>query len=67
MTIFLDDNPLADDVPGADAAERRQPADVGAGNAELDTSYLANLLIRQRTWRCRAGSTPTGRGGGEGC
>ena len=22
MTIFLDDNPLADDVPGADAAEQ---------------------------------------------
>jgi hypothetical protein len=46
MPIFLDDNPLADDVPGADAAEQRQPADVGAGNAGLDTSYLANLLQR---------------------
>jgi hypothetical protein len=28
MTIYLDDNPLADDVPAADAAEQRQP--VGA-------------------------------------
>ncbi len=46
MTIFLDDNPLADDIPGADAAEQRQPADVAAGNAGLDTSYLANLLQR---------------------
>jgi hypothetical protein len=67
MTNFVDDNPLADDDHGADAAEQRQPADVGAGNAGLDTSYLANLLIRQRTWRCRAGSTPTGRGGSAGC
>ena len=27
MTINLDDNPLADDVPAADAAEQHQPAD----------------------------------------
>ena len=27
MTIYLDDNPLADDIPRADAVEQRQPAD----------------------------------------
>ena len=41
MTIYLDDNPLADDVPGADAVEQEQPADVNAEDAGLDTSYLA--------------------------
>ena len=46
MTIYLDDNPLADDVPGADAVEQEQPADVNAEDAGLDTSYLANLLQR---------------------
>ena len=36
MTIYLDDNPLADDVPAADAAEQRQPADVSVEDAGLD-------------------------------
>ena len=38
MTIYLDDNPLADDIPGADAAEQHQPADVSAEDAGLDPS-----------------------------
>ena len=35
MTIYLDDVPLADDVPPADAAEQLQPADVSAEDARL--------------------------------
>ena len=46
MTIYLDDNPLADDIPRADAAEQRQPAEVGFEDAGLDTGYLANLIQR---------------------
>ena len=46
MTIYLDDNPLADDVPEADAAEQRQPADVSVEDAGLDPGYVANLLQR---------------------
>jgi hypothetical protein len=46
MTIYLDDNPLADDVPAADAAEQRQPVDVSAEDAGLDTRYVADLLQR---------------------
>jgi hypothetical protein len=46
MTIYLDDNPLADDVPAADAAEQRQPVDVSAEDAGLDTRYVADLLRR---------------------
>ena len=50
MTIHLDDTPLADDVPAADAAEQRQPVDVSAEDAGLDPRYVANLF---------AASTPT--------
>jgi hypothetical protein len=46
MTIYLKDNPLADDVPEADATEQRQPANVSVEDAGLDTGYLANLIQR---------------------
>ncbi len=46
MTLYLDDNPLADDIPRADAAEQRQPADVSAEDAGLDPRYLVDLLQR---------------------
>ena len=46
MTIYLDDNPFADDVPGADAAEQRQPVDVSAGDVGLDPEHVADLLQR---------------------
>jgi hypothetical protein len=46
MTIYLDDIPIADDVPAADAAEQRQPADISVEDAGLDTRYVANLLQR---------------------
>ena len=46
MTIYLDDIPLADDVPVADAAEQLQPADVSVEDAGLDTRYVANLSQR---------------------
>jgi hypothetical protein len=46
MTINPDDNPLADDVPAADAAEQHQPAEVSAEDAGLDPRYVANLLER---------------------
>ena len=46
MTIYLDDIPLADDVPAADAAEQLQPADVSFEYAGLDTRYVANLSKR---------------------
>jgi hypothetical protein len=44
--IYRDDNPLADDIPGADAAEQRQPVDVSAEDAGLDAREVANLLQR---------------------
>ena len=46
MTIYLDDIPLADDVPAADAAEQLQPADLSVDDAGLDTRYVANLIQR---------------------
>ena len=46
MTIYLDDIPLADDVPAADAAGQLQPADVSVEDAGLDTRYMANLSQR---------------------
>jgi hypothetical protein len=46
MTIYPDDNPPADDIPRADAAEQRQPAAVGVEDAGLDTGNLSNLLQR---------------------
>ena len=46
MTTFLDDKPLADDIPRADAVEQRQPADVSVEDAGLDTRYVANLSQR---------------------
>jgi hypothetical protein len=44
MTIYLDGNALPDDVPAADAAEQRQPADAGAEDTGLDFEHVANLL-----------------------
>jgi hypothetical protein len=44
MTIYLDDNPLADDIPRADAVEQRQPADVSVEDAGLDSEFVADLL-----------------------
>lgn len=44
MTNYADDMSPADDVPTADAAEQRQPADVSAEDAGLDTQYVANLI-----------------------
>ena len=46
MTMYLDEIPLADDVPVADAAEQHQPADVSVEDAGLDTRYVANLSQR---------------------
>ena len=46
MTIYLDDTPLADDIPRADAVEQHQLADVSVEDAGLDTGYVANLLQR---------------------
>ena len=46
MTIYLDDNPLADDVPAADAAEQHQPADGSVEDAGLDPRCVADLLQR---------------------
>jgi hypothetical protein len=46
MTTYLDDIPLADDVPAADAAEQLQPADVSVEDAGLDTRHVANLSQR---------------------
>jgi hypothetical protein len=42
MTIHLDDNALADDVPAADAVEQHQPAEVRAEDAGLDPDSVAN-------------------------
>ena len=44
--IHLDDTPLADDVPAADAAGQRQPVDVRAEDAGLDPRCVADLLQR---------------------
>ena len=44
MTIHLDDNALPDDVPAADAAQQRQPADASAEDTGLDPEHVANLL-----------------------
>jgi len=41
MTIHLDDNALADDVPAADAVEQHQPAEVRAEDAGLDPDSVA--------------------------
>jgi hypothetical protein len=46
MTIYLDDNPVADDVPAADAVEQQQRAEVRAEDAGLDPDYVANLVQR---------------------
>jgi hypothetical protein len=46
MTIYLDDKPLADDIPRADAVQQRQPADVSVEGAGLDPESVADL--RQR-------------------
>ena len=46
MTMYLDDIPLADDVPAADAVEQHQPADVSIEDAGLDPRHAANLIQR---------------------
>ena len=46
MTMYLDDIPLADDVPAADVAEQLQPADVSVEDAGLDPRHAANLIQR---------------------
>jgi hypothetical protein len=46
MTIYVDDTPLADDVPAADAAEQHQPVDDSAEDAGLDPRCVADLLQR---------------------
>ena len=46
MTIYLNDIPLADDVPVADAVEQHQPADVSVEDAGLDPRHAANLIQR---------------------
>ena len=46
MTINLDDNPLADDIPPADAVEQQQPAAPSAEDAGIDLRFVANLLQR---------------------
>ena len=46
MMIYLDDTPLADDVPAADAAEQHQPAAPSAEDAGIDLRFVANLLQR---------------------
>ena len=38
--------PLADDIPAADAVEQQQPADVSVEDAGLDPAYVADLLQR---------------------
>jgi hypothetical protein len=43
--IHLDDTPLADDIPAADAAQQRQPADMSAEDAGLDPRCAADLLL----------------------
>ena len=39
MTIYLNDIPLADDVPAAYAVEQHQPADVSVEDAGLDPRH----------------------------
>ena len=46
MTIYLDHNPLADDIPRADAVEQRQPADVCVEDAGLAPESAVNLIQR---------------------
>ena len=46
MTTFLDDKPLADDIPRAHAVEQRQPADLCAEDAGLDLRFVVDLLQR---------------------
>jgi hypothetical protein len=44
MTINPEDNPLADEVPVADAVEQQQPAALGDEDAGLDAEHVANRL-----------------------
>ena len=44
MTINPENNPLADEVPVADAVEQQQPAALGDEHAGLDPEYVANRL-----------------------
>ena len=44
MTINPDDNPLADEVPVADAVEQQQPAALADEEAGLDPEHVANRL-----------------------
>ena len=47
MTIYPDDDPLADDIPRADALEQRQPADRSAEEAGLNLESVSDLLQRE--------------------
>ncbi len=44
MTINPEDNPLADEVPVADAVEQQQPAALDIEDAGLDPEHVANRL-----------------------
>lgn len=44
--IHRDDNPLADDVPAADAAEQQRLIDPTSEDAGLDPDNVADLLQR---------------------
>ena len=46
MMIYLDDKPLADDIPRPDAVEQQQPADVSVEDAGLDPEAVTDLLRR---------------------
>jgi hypothetical protein len=44
--IYVDDKPLADDIPCPDAVEQQQLADVGVEDAGLDPESVTDLLRR---------------------
>jgi hypothetical protein len=44
MTTNPEDNPLADEVPVADAVEQQQPAALGDEDTGLDPEHVANRL-----------------------
>ncbi|HTZ15761.1 MAG TPA: hypothetical protein VMC78_19470 [Mycobacterium sp.] len=44
MTINPEDNPLADEVPVADAVEQQQPAALGAEDTGLDPEHVEDRL-----------------------
>jgi hypothetical protein len=46
MTIYLNDIPLADDVPAADAVEQHQPATSASRTPDWIPATPANLIQR---------------------